>query len=847
MSRLFARFSLRHALRHPFLALLNVLSIAAGVSVFLSVRIANRSALASFEGGIDLTAGKAHLEIRGNLDEMRLPELAKIPGIAAATPLVEGIVPLANSRDFLRILGVDPFTAGPFRTYSLGDGSGGDMDLGTWLTRRDALALSSAFAKRNGISLGNTLEVDVGGRIIPLTVAFLLEPTDAAASADDRYAAMDIGWAQELLGLTGRLTSISLRLTDPRRPEPVIEALRPLFPSDVSIAAPTRRGRQVEAMLASFQLNLTALSLVSLLVGMFLIYNTVSAGVTRRRPEIGMLRALGVTRSEVRLLFLGEAAMCAVVGGTLGVLAAGPIASAMQGGLSEAVSSIYLLLRVNALAVSPADVALALALGLGAALAAAWGPAEDAARTDPARVLFAGSAMEAFAPAPPRRFVAGLCCLAAAGVSGWVALKTGPPALGFLSAFCVLAGFSLLVPWTTHAFALALGGRHSPLRTFPTLRIGVQNLGRSLHRNSVTIAALAAAIAMTVGVEVMIGSFRGSVDRWMEHTLTADIFIAPAANEQIGLVEFLPPEMLTWLRAQPEIAEVASFRELQVETDPAPFSLGVIEGNARGSLEFEGGDAENKRALWLLPGHVAVSESLAQKRRLQEGDTLEIPGPQGIVALEVVGIYRDYTRDQGVALIPRTTFEAFWKDPRVHSLSLTLRPGVDSAALERRFRDAFDSAGRFSVYRNAGLKQRVFEIFEQTFALTYALRGIAMFVAMTGVALSLAALVTERIREIGVLRSQGASRGQVGVIFIAESACAGFLAGVVGLCSGALLAVVLTWVVNKAFFGWTVDLVYPVAALLGAPLLAIPVSAMAGALPAWLASRVRPAAALRHE
>ena len=295
---------LRHLRRHPLLGLLNILSVALGVSVYLATQIANHSANRAFAATIDLVAGKAELQISapgGHLPETALPQVASEPVVSAATPIVHGVVVLRDfPGEYLEVLGIDVFTNAPFRTFEPTNFETNDFDLQRWLGDPSSIAVSEEFVRRHHLKAGDKIRARVGVTDRELSIGFLVRRNDAF---DPHFAAMDIGWAQELFGRRGELSVIQLKLTKPQEREAAIAALRQILPPDARVAAPAQRTEEVDKMLGGFELNLTAMSLVSLLVGMFLIYNTVSASVVRRHHEIGILRSLGVTRNEIRGLF----------------------------------------------------------------------------------------------------------------------------------------------------------------------------------------------------------------------------------------------------------------------------------------------------------------------------------------------------------------------------------------------------------------------------------------------------------------------------------------------------------------------------------------------------------------
>ena len=324
----------------------------------------------------------------------------------------------------------------------------------------------------------------------------------------------------------------------------------------------------------------------------------------------------------------------------------------------------------------------------------------------------------------------------------------------------------------------------------------------------------------------------------------ADLFIAPAANEIAGLTSFIPANAVEWVRNDPRVKELATFREIAVPWGEKTANLAVIDGNARGAFDFVRG-LDGARDQFHKTGMVAVSESFSTRHGTEPGDTLELSSPKGAAKFTVVGVIKDFTRDSGLVMIERSNFAEYWDDERLHSLSITLKVPSATAALGADFRRTFSHDGEFSIYTNADLRQRVLEIFDQTFAVTSVLRTIAVVVAIAGVFLSLTTLVLEREREIGVLRSQGASQGQIQCLILYEAAMVGLLASVIGVVCGASMAMILTWVINKAFFGWTIELRYPLDVLLTTPFWMIPAALFAAWIPSRRASRIPPARAIR--
>jgi len=815
----------RYALRHKVLAAINILSIALGVAVYLAIQIANRSATSAFRASVDVVAGRANLETGGVVDDALFPALQKVNGVAAATPVVEGLVTLADyPGEYLRILGVDPLTNGTFENSRIDEPDRESSNGGAWFSDPTAVAVTSQFAEAHHLSRGDTLRINVNGREARLGLRFILRQRDG----ESQFAVMDIGWAQELLQLQGKLTTVLFRVNDPANPMPVRDRLQKLLPPDVLVRAPEERGRQVEQMLAGFQLNLTALSMVSLLVGVFLIYNTVTASVVRRRSEIGILRTLGASRQRIRFLFLGEAALYGVLGSTIGCVGGVLLANLLVHVVSRTVTNLYVLVSIEHLYLPLWQIPWVFLLGVAAALIGALVPANDGANLPPLRALNLGILIERSQQPRWIWILLSGASLSLAFVAARFALNGYRPA-GFVCAFLTMAGFCCLGPHVTHWCGIWTGRLFKKIFL---LRLASQNFVRACYRHVTTVAALASALAMLISISIMIYSFRKTIDRWVDRRLVADLFISPAANETVGLENFIPEELIQAVKSRPEVEMIDTYRGLTVLVNRKPISLGVIVGTKRNIPEYLGGKDGEKYEAFRKDDSVTISEPLSRRLRIKEGDSVPIATPTGVHAFHVAGVFYDYTRDSGVMLMQRRTFEQYWHDSRVNSVALYLRPGVRAKELADSMRRNYANAQDYRFSLNRDLRRAVVELFDQTFAITHVLRIIAVLVAMIGIVLNLAVLVDERKREIGMLRALGVTRSQVRSLIIVESQLIAVASLSVGLVGGWALSLVLTEVINKAFFGWSIPLRMPWDQLLFTPIWLLPIAAFASLLPA---------------
>jgi putative ABC transport system permease protein len=510
------------------------------------------------------------------------------------------------------------------------------------------------------------------------------------------------------------------------------------------------------------------------------------------------------------------------------------------------------LINVKQVALEPRSFALAGIIGLGSVVVSAWLPAQAAARMEPVRALHGGATLERSVNLSPMWLWSGLLCLGLAAAFSFLALSTGPAWLSFAAAFFVLASFSLLVPPLAFHFSSRAGRMFRALRRHRQkasveAELAAANLSRALSRNSVTIATLAAAVAMTVGVSVMVFSFRETVQIWINDILTADLFVGPASNEIVGSSSYMPPAALNFLETHPAVETIDTFRDAQLLMGDQMVAVAVVRGGERRRFQFMRGSSATIMRQFHEEASVLISEPFARRQRLRDGDSIELTTPEGPRKFAIAGIFYDYTRDQGIVYMNQGNFTRFWHDDRVNSVALYLKKSASAETLSDAFRAKFGRSGEYVIYSNQSLRTRIFEIFDQTFAVTYVLLTIAVIVAITGIFLSLTILITERTRELAILRAIGGSAGQIRKLLLWETAMIGVLAALVGLASGICLSLVLTGVINRAFFGWTIRLAFPWGSLAVTPLWIIAAALAAGVVPAWRAGRMVLAESLRSE
>jgi putative ABC transport system permease protein len=597
-------------------------------------------------------------------------------------------------------------------------------------------------------------------------------------------------------------------------------------------------------MLGAFQLNLTALSLIALVVGMFLVTNTVAANVVRRRSEIGLLRSLGLTRHSIVILLVAESLLLGLLGSGLGIFLGLQVARALLQSVASTVTSHYVLLSMQEIMVNPWSLLAAGLAGLFAAALAAWWPARQASLVSPVDALQPGNSADRAASPLTIAPLASLTCFLLTLLFSATALYARIPRTGFLAALFILLAAAFLAP--------ALGRLLSLLPTLPlsTPILARSSFARGLHRHGLAAAALSVAVAMAIGVTIMVHSFRATVDQWIGESIKADLFIAPSTNLIAGALEPLDPEAETLALATPGVRAVGTYREIRLFLDGLPSKLAACRLEVLrvyNPLTFLSSLPGDPYELCQKGDYAIVSENFARRRQLKLNDTISLPTPTGVHPLRVAAVFRDYTSESGLLLLDRTTYRRLTQDSGLTSLAIHLEPGVSPKTVGDSLREQLRPRGEFLIYSQAGLRDEALRIFDRSFAVTALLRTLAIAVAALGVTLSLTALGIERTREIGILRATGASRGQILRTIMIESAYLGTTGVLLGLATGFAVALILMQVINRAFFGWTIDWHTPYPSLIGIVIGMMVACLLASLPPAWRASRLSPAEALRSE
>lgn len=830
---------LRRFIRHPWQMLLGVTGIALGVAVVLAIDLTNASSERAFIIANQSVAGEITHQITssaGYINENFYADLRVRQGLRRLMPVVEGLVRTAAGEQY-RIIGIDPVAATGFRHVRslIPQGESALM----LIKQPGSVLLTESLRGHLHAGKGSSLEVNANGSRHTLSVVgFIQENNDLQTRALGSAMLTDIATAQAVLGMQGRLTRIDLVLDGPRTAR-----LTPLVKPPLQLITSNARGNAMTQMTRAFRVNLTALSLLALVIGAFLIYNTMTVSVLQRREFIATVRTLGLSRGELLTLILGEALLLAAAGMLAGCLLGVGLSHYLIKLASRTINDLYFVNEINNIYINGWSFLKAALLGLGATLLATYFPVRDALSIAP-ELTRSRSRLEKLVKFHHRHYIAGAVIFTAAALS--VLLLSGKNIIaGFAALALIIMAFAMLSPLL---LVLLVKLARPLLKAVMGLAGSIAGRGvlSSLSRTQVAVTALAIAISATIGVSIMISSFRLSVQDWLSWLLRADVYISMADGDPAPGID---PELLEKIRKLPGVDRIAtaSWRNLWRNDTREQLLVRDIDRRTFSGYRFRDHANNDRWRQFSSTDSVIVSEPYAYHNNVKTGDRIELPTDRGRHAFAVAGVYVDYSSDHGIISMHRKIYDKWWNDRQVSSISLYINPALDSdefvSSLNHDLLDQYNLTAR----PNRSLRELSMQIFDRTFAITQVLRVLTFVIAFIGILGALLAIQFERDREFAVLRTCGMTPWGLRALLLSESGLMGTIAGVIAMPLGVTLAAVLIFIINRRSFGWTMDFVLSSQYLVNAVVLGLSAGILAGIYPAWRMAAVPPSTALHYE
>ena len=804
--------------KHVLRTALTTAGIVLGVAVFVGMHTANSSVLFAFSRTVDRIAGKTELQVtagEAGFHEEVLETVQAASTVRVAVPVIEAVVDTnLNGQGNLLVLGVDMTGDRTLRDYDLDSGDDAVIDDPlVFLAQPDSIILSKEFAEKNHIVVGGRVALGTVEGEKQFTVRGVMKSSGLTSAFGGNLAVMDIYAAQHMFGRGRSFDRIDLAVKEGRTLKDAEQELTAMLGPGFQVDPPSGRGQQFEAMLAAYSMMVGISSLFALFIGMFIIYNSFAIAVTQRRSEIGILRALGATRGQIRWLFLGESAVTGLIGSLGGLVFGVLIARGIAASIGTLISDVYgVAQHADELSTSPGLLVLALAIGIGTSIVAAAIPAHNAARVDPVQALQKGTYQVLSAGESRLRAILGL-------------------ALGAVSIVCLNIGGSRPVFYAGYALAIVVALLISPLLSLalakalrPILKwarpvegaLAADSLIQSPRRTSASVAALMLSLALVVAFAGMARASYDSLIVWMETALNPELFIMPSQSIVVRTIRF-PPAMGPEVAAIPGVRRVQMVRDARVMFRKTPVMVVSLEVSSMAETVQPApvsGDADDMYRRTAAGEGLMVSDNLAQLQHLTLGEILEIPAPNGLIRLPIAGIVVDYSDQQGTIFMDRSLFVRYWNDDSVNVFRVYLNPGAQVPEVRQRILEKYAGQRQVFVLTNGELKSYILKVTDQWFGLTSVQIAVAVLVAILGIVNTLTVSITDRRRELGVLQAVGGLRGQIRRTIWLEALSIGTLGLALGFALGAINLYYILQIVHNDIAGMRLDYAFPVGTVL---------------------------------
>lgn len=820
----------RHWTRHPMSSLAFCGIIAVGVAAFFSIRLANRAAISGFtyfDRTLGLRPDLVLTSPSGQFSEEVLFSIqAQLDAIACVmAPVLETTATDANQMDMslnlqqFLVVGIDTFAISnlayhdPNRVNNLARQAWQDPPDELQQSNKTSygVVISKALSIQRNLEIGDILEVIIDDRKTLLSVLHVTNNEVFQVSHPSSVLFMNINDLQHAMDQPEAVHRVEIYFPPGHDNELLKTSARDRLVNDPRWKVDTAETSMNSnaSMTRAFRLNLTILSMLALLVGIYLIMQGLDAAIVKGRMEIATLRSLGVTPGALKITWLIESLWYGVLGSTAGLVMGWAGAQWTVRSVASTVNALYLQSATESADWNHAEAVLAITIGCLASLAAGWFPSSESAETQPAETFKKGR-QGGFMTALNKPLW-GLII----GLTGWGA--TSLPPYQDSNGLIPMGGYAAALLWVVAATLIAPAGLRwiAPILRRMTAANAVfmyafSQLRRPTGRHQLSVAALTVAVGMAGGMTFMIHSFEKTMIQWISSSLKADLYIACQGVGSVSSQNRI--SKTTWQsisnHAEVERAEIGQIFPIEYQ-GRRTYLTGMP---VRSPMDWE-------YAMWIeaptlkqstqkesnLPS-AAVNESFQTRFNVHPGEQIKLPTPNGYKEVKIVGVFAEYGNEHGTIAVDRQLVSQWFQDERAVNIALHLKPGANTEEVRN---EILSKHVGISIRTNRVLRDEVLEIFHQTFSVTYVLQWIAVTVAIAGLTMAMITSLTERQLEFQIMKNLGMTRFRMALATGMEGlACAwtGFSFGLIlSLCLGWLLVTVI----NKQAFGWTLQSAIP--------------------------------------
>ena len=803
---------LREWYRHPIQLVLSIFGIAVGVATIVAIDLANYNASESFQKSNDLLNGLATHRISGDaqgIDQEVFRWLKVDMGVSAAIPVIESKVVISEDNHSVTLLGIDPFSERRIRSL------GTDLNLSS--ASPFTVYISAEIAQRYPDYINNKLTLSFAGEHKNFSVGGVI---DLDNNVLDNILITDIGAAQVFVGMGDNISYIDLRLENHD-----VERIENNLPIGSYLIDLNARNYAQGEMTRAFKTNLFALGLLALVVGMFLVFNTVSFQMLRRKELFALLRVLGFTHRGLFSLLMTEAFILGLLGTVIGIGSGMVLSQLLYGLVTNTINELYYEFAPQVLQIPTATLSKAVFLGIGASLLAVAYPAWDSRRRALVSQMARSSVEISIFTSSKIVWLAVLCMMLAIamiylGTSLWSA---------FAALFLLIISMCFPLPFVLSK-TVVLTTKTRIIFSQPVLLLAVRSITESLSRTGLAAIALSIAVATTLGVSLMIDSFRFSVDQWLNNYLRADVYISASRADSA----MISPQLLDQISALENIKSVSLSRRSSVQSNFGAVDLFVLDTNSEGfkSFQIKSTDVEHLWDKFHNDNAALISESFAARLGLNLNDVILLNTQQGFIKFTIAAVYYDYSSEHGVIALHANSWNKYNSTVNFRSIALYLHNNEQQSIASTLdfFQKTLSQSKSLFISSNKALKDEVLKVFDQTFEITNILRLLTILIAMSAIISALLCVQLERRHQLSILRAIGFTRLNLALNYQISTAVMGFVIGIFSIPIGITLCIVLIDVINQRSFGWSMQMLISPALLMQSLIIAIVSSLVAGML-----------------
>ncbi len=849
----------RYLKKHSLKSILSIFGVSLGIAVFIAIRIASFTAQKAMKNLILSISPNVDLQISKNrkgFNELYYPKIKKVKGIKNIFAIVSTKTRMTKTDNLklkkpipVIILGYDLLKTN-IKINNMQSKGLNRSKIAKLFSSPNQLIVTERFIKTHKIKTSNINIITAKGEV-KFNIFDVIKNKKNPLYKYSNLIAMDFFSAQYYFNKENSIDKIDIVLNNNSSAKQVKNNLTKILGKDFKIKDLKKDLPYSGKLYKSFNLNLTIASMIALLVGMYLIFNTINSSIIQQRKEIGILRALGATKIDILFLFSLEGIVIGAIGSIIGLGLGWLLAHLSVDAFTSKMTSYYTINNVKDISFHPSLMAIGIAIGITISFLSSLIPAMSALRISPIESIRFVSYEHSKILNIKTISIIGIVFLFLAYISSQLKPVYGIPLFGFLANFLIILGISLLSPLVIKVLAWLLKSILFKINKIE-MAIANENLLRNTNRNSITVSTLMISIALIINIFTLIESYHYSIDRWFNQVNNADFSILSGSSYPEGDLYPMTENRINSIKHLNSIKNIDYYRFYTISYNNNPlvihsFRMKVAKEHA--NYTFIKYSKNRNISFDLLKNHngVFISNSFALSNSIDIGDFIKLKTNKKYHNFKVVGILANYIYDKDIISMDRNTFKRFWNDKQVDIFKIYLKKNINVNQFSKELYKTIDNPEGLLFSSQNDFKNEITNAIDNTFTVFHALELITIMIAMMGITNALLSSIIERKREIAILRTIGATKKQIKSMIITEGGLIGIIGTLMGLISGILISIITVFIINKQTVGWHLEYSLPGYILLCVIIGAIILSVISAYYPAISTFKIKIKEALKYE